>query len=224
MTVFYRHKVLETQFKKNYSVLSQIAAIIKYEYNECTFEQTEEIKKTIIEQLNAAAKIKYEGKNSNNTIPPKDYKQYTFTGSEANDNLHMNCLIGNKNYVAKWGPNYQATLNDGSFIGICSHPSSDAGTLITIDVNGMKSPNRFGHDIWGFHLAKDTCKLEPTFTYRNFKEDEAGYGSNRDNVSVEKRCSLTDTSDSNGFYCAYYAMKNECPDNSGESYWNCLPR
>ena len=224
LTTNYRHKALEAQFKKNYSILSQISGIIKYEYNECNVEQTEEIKKTIFEKLNASGKIKYEGGgNSNNTIPPKNYKQYTFTGVEANDNLHMNCLIGNKNYVGHWGADYLAILNDGSFIGICSHPSSAAGTLITIDVNGNKGPNKFGHDIWGFHLNKDTCAVEATFTYRNYKEDEPGYGSNRDNVSTEKKCSLTDTSDSNGFYCAYYAIMNKCPDNSGKSYWDCLP-
>ena len=61
LTTNYRHKALEAQFKKNYSILSQISGIIKYEYNECNVEQTEEIKKTIFEKLNASGKIKYEG-------------------------------------------------------------------------------------------------------------------------------------------------------------------
>ena len=58
LTANYRHKVLETQFKKHYSVLSQVAATIKYEYNNCNVEQTEEIKRTIYDKLNAAGKIK----------------------------------------------------------------------------------------------------------------------------------------------------------------------
>ncbi len=61
LTTNYRHKALEAQFKKNYSILSQISGIIKYEYNECNVEQTEEIKKTIFEKLNASGKIRYEG-------------------------------------------------------------------------------------------------------------------------------------------------------------------
>lgn len=27
----------------------------------------------------------------------------------------------------------------------------------------------------------------------------------------------------NGFYCAYYAIQDKCPDGSGKSYFNCLP-
>ena len=110
----------------------------------------EDIKKYIYDKLNKLSE-KTLTENDKTPMFPAEYKQYTLTGIEADDNLHQNCLIGNHNYVYVWGPNYQAVLNDGSFVEICSHvgvkdmtyesgKSYSNGVFITIDVNGLKGP------------------------------------------------------------------------------------
>ena len=233
----YRHKVFESQFKKYYSIFSQASSAAKLEFNDCNQIYAEDIKQFIFNKLNTVAKNTTET-STNLVLFPDEYRQYTLTGSIANTTLHQNCLIGNSNFVSSWGKNYQAILNDGSFVGICSHLStqinnsvyedgntSTNGTFITRDVNGLKGPNRFGQDIWGFHLNNSTCVVEAAVTYSNFKPGEENYGSNSTNSELKKMCSLTDkSSDANGFYCAYYAIQDKCPDGSAKSYWDCLPK
>lgn len=219
----HRHKVLETEFKKYYSILSQTASAAGYEYNNCNGVYQEDIKKYIFEKLNKNSE-KILNASDKTPMFPSDYKQYTLTGREANERLHMNCLIGNNNWVNDWGTGYQAILNDGSFVGICSHVAASDfelgeafsnGMYITIDVNGQKNPNRFGQDIWNFHIATKNCAIEAAATFRNFDEGESSPTGAPHEYS--KLCSLTDyTSDSNGFYCAYYAIQDKCPDGSGK--------
>lgn len=230
----YRHKVLENQFKKYYSILSQASSAAKTEYNDCNQMYAEEIKEFMYNKLNKLSK-KVAITSTSQVLFPIEYKQYTLTGIESNNTLHQNCLIGNNHWVSAWGKNYQAVLNDGSFIGLCSHltnnpdyekgTASPDGVFITLDVNGLKGPNRFGQDIWGFHLNNQSCVVEAAATYRNFKPGEEGYGSTMGNAKLKKMCSLTDkSSDDNGFYCAYYAIMDKCPDGSAKSYWDCLPK
>lgn len=72
----------------------------------------------------------------------------------------------------------------------------DEGQLyIGIDTNGNKRPNQFGHDI----------------EYEYQKERKGN------------PCSLTSNQKANGIGCAYYALRDECPNSPGKSYFNCLP-
>lgn len=233
LVMHHRNKALESQFKKYYSIFSQSASAAGYEFSNCNGVYEEDIKKYIYDKLNKLSE-KTLAENDKTPMFPAEYKQYTLTGIEADDNLHQNCLIGNHNYVYVWGPNYQAVLNDGSFVGICSHvgvkdmtyesgKSYSNGVFITIDVNGLKGPNRFGYDICSFHLQADTCIVEAGGTHRNLSEDEPGYGVGSSS-QFTKLCDFTDrSSTANGFYCAYYAIQDKCPDGSGKSYFNCLP-
>ena len=230
----YQRKVLKTQFAKSYSMLSQAVEGASVEYNDCNANNTEEIKALIYDKLNKA-----QGKTLNTTdrkIIFNNYKQYSLTGVDANTDLHTNCLIGGQNYISAWGPVYQAVTADGAFVGLCSHAragspeiagetaySSGHGTFITVDTNGLKRPNRFGEDIFAFHVNANTCKLETAYTPRTIQPDEEGYDSSY-GYTVITQCSLTDTkSDSNGFPCAVFALKDTCPDGSNRTYWECIP-
>lgn len=230
----YRHRVLKTQFAKSYSILSQILEEAKIEYNDCNANNTEEIKALVYENLN-----KVQGKILTNKDPNiifDKYKQYSLTGVEANVALHTNCLIGGQVFLYAWGPVYQAITADGAFVGLCSHAragspeiagataySSGHGTFITVDTNGLKKPNRFGEDIFGFHVNSKTCKLEEAYSPRTMLPDEDGYNDGK-GYTVIRQCSLTDkTSDANGFPCAVYAIMDKCPNGSNRSYWECIP-
>jgi prepilin-type N-terminal cleavage/methylation domain-containing protein len=220
-------KSLESAFKKHYSELSQITKGLPIETGDCNNINSAQMKSYIISKLNV---MKMQKITSNTSSPYfTDYKQYTFQGNVANKTLHNNCLVGNSNWVSDWGTAYKLILTDGAYIGVCSHSSEsndsynrDSGVFISIDVNGDKKPNRFGYDIWNFHVAAKTCQIEGAGTYRSYLTSEDGYGSNSANASWITDCNKTSTSDSSGYSCAAYAIKNQSPTNSSKGYFDSL--
>lgn len=226
----YQHKVLKTKFAKSYSILSQTTEEVKMEYGDCSAVNTEVIKASIYDKLN-----KVQGKKLAKAEQWifHNYKQHSLMGVELDSVLHVNCLMKNANWVNTWGEVYQAIIIDGSYVGLCSQGTereladeaykSWRGTYIVVDTNGNKRPNRFGEDIFAFHVNGNNCKLEEASTPRTIKPDEDGYGGEIPFDEV-KKCSLTDKkSDANGFFCAAYAIKDKCPDGSNRSYWECIP-
>ena len=217
-------KALEAGFKKNYSVIAQISRKAASEFNDCDNDIAEEVKEYLNKQL-----ITMKNEESRNVSVYEDYTYKTFSGKEIDSRMHNDCLIGNTNFSA-WGTIYRTILNDGTYMGICSHlgvgissKSSRDGVFISIDTNGAKGPNKMGYDVFHFHLDGYNCSAEPAAgTYRNYKEDEEGYSTDDANAQFVGYCSKESTSDVNGFSCAQYALSNKCPSNSSKTYWECI--
>lgn len=211
----YRHKALETQFKKAYSVLGQISAMVISEYGECSYSQTEDIKAFILSKLIKGDQTKASDKYD---------EFFTYTKNTASAGIHFNCLDN----VSWTGSNSIATV-DGVQFALCSH-NSGMGTILAVDTNGAgRRPNAFGHDIFFFHLNINNCKLEPvSYSVRNCTDDEKeschqASGNYNGWKKVGGECSNSSTSTTNRFTCAKYAIANTCPDDSGKGYFDCLP-
>ena len=210
----YRHKVLESQFKKAYSVISQLGAMVISEYGDCSYSQTEDIKDFMLSNL---------VKGDQTAASDKYTNFFTYTKSKAFTDLHYNCLDN-----VSWTNSKSAASVDGMQFAFCSHNSS-IGTIITVDTNGAgKRPNAFGHDIFFFHFNTANCKLEPISTVmRNCTANDTGCSGGNENYygwkNEKGECSQNSTSTTNGFGCTQYAIANTCPDGSGKGYFDCLP-
>ncbi len=211
----YRHKVLETQFKKAYSIISQLGSIVMSEYSDCSYSQTEGIKNLILSNLVKTDQISSYDKYTS---------FFTYTKNKAAGGIHFNCL-----YNISWTNSKSGATLDGMQFALCSH-NSGIGTIIAVDTNGSgKRPNAFGHDIFFFHFNTGNCRLEPiTYTIRNCTDAEKDTCSQTSDTyngwkTVEGECSKNSTSTTNGFSCSQYAIANTCPDGSGKGYFDCLP-
>ena len=211
----YQRKVLETQFKKAYSVISQLGSMVISEYPDCSYGQTEDIKKFILSNLVKADQTSASGKYT-------DF--FTYNKNKASNKIHFNCLNSES-----WTNSMHAATVDGMQFALCSH-NSGIGTIIAVDTNGAgKRPNAFGHDIFFFHFNAGNCKLEPmTYTIRDCTDDEKdSCAQSSDNYNGWKtdaaECSENSSSTTNGFGCSKYAISNTCPDASGKGYFDCLP-
>lgn len=217
-------KALESRFNKNYSIIAQISRKAASEFNDCDNDIAEEVKEYLNKQL-----ITIQNESSGSVKAYKNYTYKTFNGKEIDSRMHNDCLIGNINFPS-WGAKYRTILNDGAYLGICSHldvgrssKSSRDGVFISVDTNGAKGPNKMGYDVFHFHLNGYKCNAEPAAgTYRNYAKDEDGYGSNPSNAIFEGYCSKQSSSNINGFSCAQYAISNKCPSDSSKTYWQCL--
>lgn len=213
----YRHKVLEVQFKKTYTVLSQAAYAIPAELSTCTYTEKAEITELLFARMNAL---------ESGTTESLNYDGFkTYTKEEGSSGIHPNCFDDKSNTHLKW-----AVTPDGTVIATCVNASY--GTMISIDINGSKKPpNAFGHDLFFFRIKPSDCQLVPmTGQWRTCTEGETdcknvgissydGYGWKW----TTSYCTKDSASGENGFSCTPYAIKNICPDDSSKGYFECLP-
>ncbi len=213
----YKHKELETRFKKSYSLVSQATADLAIEYNACNVEDANEIREHIFSKLKKIKNATIE--TQTNTL---NYSFKTYNMNDTNAQIHPNCLgLGHKaNYII---------TPDGAVISFCTNATM--GNLISIDTNGFKKkPNAYGHDLFFFIIGESNCKLTPlSYQWRNCIEGEEGctYGDGNWGEYGWKHtsgvCSRISEASENGFVCTPYAVKNVCPDDETKNYWDCLP-
>lgn len=196
----YRKKVLESAFKKSYSVLAQ--AIVA---------------------VNPEALSTLTGDNLNGGEYNTEFYTALFSQYKLADNLNKD-KFGATNYYKNVKTYNNATVDipgcmqipqfvtfDGSGIGGMYNCSAN---WIVIDSNGpSKRPNALGQDIFYFGISSNG-KLIPlgenvVYSYWNF--------------SNTKYCSKTSTDTQNGVGCTKYAIANICPDDKSKTYWECMP-
>ncbi len=213
----YRHKVLETQFKKAYSVLSQAVIPVQSEFLSCPASNAEDIKKLLFSQFNNL------GIQANSNLDYDNFKTYTKQISTAK--IHPNCFA-NIDQVAEFRDE-NIIAADGLALAFCLNNSY--GNMVSIDTNGIdKGPNAYGHDLFFFHLNLNNCNLEPmTGQWRDCTEDDRDCANASDSYFGYKwtdgNCSKESDASDNGFACTKYAIANTCPDGSGKGYFDCLP-
>ncbi len=208
----YKHKALETAFKKVYSELLQATQEVPIEFSYCDNNNSSEINDFIESKYNAAM-----NKNAVFFFVYNNDNIFTYNKLKASGAIHFNPLT--------FGTNKYILTSSGAVVALGTHDSAANAVLIGVDTNGpRKGPNAFGHDLFFFYIGSRTnCRITPfSSQVRSCTEDETDCGDNGWKWTSGV-CSRTSSNSDNGFACTSYAIKNVCPDDSTKTYWDCLP-
>lgn len=181
-----RNKQLETSFRAGYSILTQ--AVSQFAQDEGVDYITPDMFPT---RTLKAKLMKY-------FINPKDCGFGTEEGDcimntgEVDSDTIVYRTFNNKAYMNV------CRLDDGQFIlnnGFAVFIDNAYGVvLISIDTNGIdKKPNRWGYDLFTFHVSKDGLKP---------------MGAEGTWATTLSYCSKTNTTINNGLTCTYQAVSN----------------
>lgn len=177
----HRSKVLESQFQKRYSELSQAITMLKskdeYVYGMYDGPNFQEV---LVKQYSGAKttmrSIYLQGASTQKRLLGFELPVYkTF-----NKGMDFSKGLLDDGFVY---------LNQEFFIYINADNNNLTTKFLAIDVNGSKGPNIVGYDLFFFKLdEKDTLRL---------------YSDN------ETYCSPTNASDRNGLSCSYFAVTDK---------------
>ena len=200
----YQHKVLETQFKKAYSILYQLVLQVQndtgmplnvkdysHAYTGDNYKLYNTLKPYIMANFcttkRCIDRIEVDDGTGQNM---KEYKTY-------------NNKVNTSSYYMEGGG---FILPDSMSIYIENY--NEKNLMLSVDVNGVqKRPNRWGHDLFTFSIDNETGKLIPNGVK----------GARFDDTLREWGCSLTTGDKNNGITCSYYALTD--PD-----YFKKLPK
>ena len=229
----YRHKALETQFKKSVSIVSQAILNAKndigvdnfasycIEYNGQYYNSLE-CTTAFNNAFNSLAKKTPDSSNWYNTgRVVYDIDRRTETIRTYNNNQ---VVYGETTLAAAGRPIFfTQSMPDGSYINILP---IEYQLYIGVDINGAKQPNKLGHDIFLFSVStsNDTLISSKPENYTDEELEAGGY--NKDDYHSARAgnpCNKTSSQKGNGIGCAWYALRNECPDDATKSYFSCLP-
>ena len=212
----YQKKSLKTQFTQTYSLISQAVGLMKanssvssiYSYYtaydpENSFYRANEFRSDF---------PKYIKLLKNYVSPSKMPTYYTYDGSRE--------YSSDGNY-AIYKPDL--VLANGAYLRISISGSLD-GILMAfaVDINGAKGPNKAGHDYFIFQIMNSKDVLEGRKMTHLYTEDEWKDSPTAGLMGLP--CSVKSTQSANGVGCAWYALKDVCPDDETKGYWECLPR
>lgn len=204
-----RGKVLETQLKKSYSIMSQaLEQFIKDEEqipNPKNYPQSYNGKNSFMDIYSKyftgnAHCLRYECASLNIMGFSEYYKKI----KETYKNYPKNNIIGGTGSFSACIDDGFITANDTMLIVF------DIGTcipdrfLLTVDINGInKAPNALGHDFFVFEIEPNTGKLIPAGGIGSYYEGRNG-------------CNKNNPYGSSGVSCTYKAL-------SDENYFKNLP-
>ena len=208
----YRSFVLEQQFKKSYSNLSQTIINMKRDSglehlrdNYVHYDTNSGYDSTLVKAF-------YDSFDSH--IAPVDklkkiysVTNYSGTGTSATD------------YGYDW-PRALFVLADGSSVG---RLVNNGCLLFWIDSNGpYKKPNRYGFDIFELRVCDSTDALRPVKAYKNNYTDEELEKEQFPDIAGAP-CTKNSKQLLNGIGCSWYALNNINPDDNSKKYWDSLP-
>ena len=99
--------------------------------------------------------------------------------------------------------------------------------FIGIDINGSGNPNKFGHDIFRFRLnSKDELiGSKPISGYLSEEDlNNMNFSTEYERESYGNPCNIESNQEANGVGCAWYALKDICPQSGEKGYFKCLPK
>lgn len=228
----YQHKVLETRFKKSISLISQTVLFMKEELG---YDKLTEFCTTLVYDSNG----KGDYPNSN-VCSQSFYKNSSKIGGGKKVWDHNEYNIDRRNDVFKtynkkqlltgtalagigFPIYYTQMLVDGSFVNIWI---IEGQLYFGVDINSKQGPNQLGHDIFVFTLDKKQDTLSSRSKPQKYTDDEIENGEFEHEYQKERYgnpCNITSNQKANGIGCSYYALRDECPDESGRKYFECLP-
>lgn len=211
-------KELETQFKKVYSELNQVAQLFKKDYEISVSEYTQNLgnaggRKSALVLLKYFKGAKsfddttFNDKDEEGNVKSIRYDIYTMNGTKLTmgpcDDIGFYSEVGGRIY---------------SFVGD-TVKTGDDGPVVCVDINGMKRPNKYGYDIHIFYFTTDGYALPMGQPHKDNPENDAVADHSSANffVTGEDYCKST-SNVKNQAACAYYAMQNINPHGNG-NYW-----
>ena len=224
----YRRKVLETQFKKSVSVISQAIMQTKVKLGSdkfvdyCILYDETGKEYSFAKDCYDAFYQNFPEIAGNKTTY---MRHYNITRTNDIIKTYNGLQIADRNSLAGIGQGIYETniMPDGSFINI---NIIEYRFYINVDTNGQKGPNKLGHDIFIFNIDKNNDTIAFNNKPQNFTEEEIEAGDYEADFQKERKgnpCSFTSKQKANGIGCAWYALRDTCPDGSGRSYFECLP-
>lgn len=194
---------LQSQFKKQYNVMSQALDMWKQktgviglykmyaQYNGTEYVNSSTFITQYKQELKSMGTIQYKK-------PPLNFNK------KKNMNVEGRTCIPT------------TMLPDGS--SMCVNIWSGIIT-VTTDINGpLKRPNAWGHDIFTFIINNNTEQLEGLKPTKAEPDPDSPYPE-----GDGYPCSTTVQSAGNGLGCSYYAISNTCPNDNKLQYWDCMP-
>ncbi len=205
-----QRKELQVQLKKTYNELTQINQkfMLDFGMNMCEYEWA------------YAASI---GSSFSGNGLPLQFSKYLVKGNECinrgnyyamkvltGENLTDMQLFDDGCYTDALGRTYYFEYAN-QFIPKCP--------MITVDVNGLKKPNRMGYDIFIFRPTKDGRVIGMGKDYK--EHDNIVFFGSVDYLNKEKKYCNYDVIDTirGGFGCTYYALADKHPFDETKSYW-----
>ena len=214
----YQKKSLETQFKAAYSLINQAILMVKQEtgsnslYNDYVVYSPEKD----YYKRDEFIKEFYKYMHATNEVIPNNIQYSIYSDGHVKryaDNTSFSFEKPDK--ILANGMTMYATINgglDGKHIIFC------------VDVNGIKPPNRMGHDLFLF-IVDSSDKLVGRKQMKIYTDEELGdLSSGGINNALGLPCSKHSKQSANGIGCTWYAINDVCPDDNTKGYWECLPR
>ena len=203
----YQHKVLETQFKKSVSVISQVVLHTK---NELGIDKLAEYCTQLKNSTYPNARGCYLSFFNNLSALSKKTHGYTYyVIKRYNDKIltYNGKQQITKSALAGIGEGVFQTklMPDGSFINMYI---IEGQMYIATDTNGKKGPNKYGYDWFVFAFTEKKGVIP------YIGDDLTGYGEDLQDPST--MCSYTQNTAT--YTCAYYALSDTSPLGNG-SYW-----
>jgi prepilin-type N-terminal cleavage/methylation domain-containing protein len=220
------HIILEKQFKKAYSEVTQAIRIAKQELDVDDFgaycEYYDGSYPNERECLKAFGKAFSIDLTKQKVLYRNSTDISTFNSANNPTDSSITFCIGNitKPYI----------LSNGMYLG---YTNSCAYFNISVDINGSAKPNRLGYDIFLFRISSSSkdnligstpkeVSEEQLESYKQKLEAENNKYKDYYYANYGSPCNYTSNQKLNGVGCSYYAIRNECPDGSGKGYFECL--
>lgn len=205
----YRSYVLEVQFNKAYSNLSQAILLMKQDlgvenlWKEYVIYDTES------------------GNFINKEYFYNNFDKYIKVVKKA-EKYEITNYNGTKKTISDPGldlPKAIYILPDGSSVG---RQIGNGRIRFWIDVNGpYKKPNRYGFDVFEFHITPQNDAVVPVKQVRYYTDEEL---KNEPYPYISGRpCNKLSKQEFNGIGCSWFAVNNVNPDDSTKKYWSSLP-
>ena len=221
-----RNKELHTAFLKTYSELNQVAQ--KYyvdngiSITEATIDAPNNLATQIMtEYYKEATKVTTGGMGTKDE--EGNYKAFysirTLNGHAYSGGANSNG--SNSSFMCDNSPFFQTASGALFIFNDKAREGDPTGTVVCVDVNGQKAPNRYGMDYFLFAFTKDS-KVVPMGDIN--QTNIGGANSNGSATNFFKNgaafCSNSVDDISKNISCAYYALSNTHPTKTGKDYWN----
>ena len=205
----YEKKLLQVQLKKVYSELSQINQLFAIDHNGenmCEFDQYSNT------YYDSNGHIQYRSRL------PEEFAKYLKKGTVANlSSGRTKMMDGNIFPLASFGYYF----DDGKYTDMqgrfyyfeFSNAETNKCPIITVDINGLKKPDKMGYDVFAFRPTIDG-RLIPLGNKNANPSDNI-----MNNESAVDTCKYELNARNNGFGCAYFAVNDISPEDETKSYW-----
>lgn len=216
----YQRKALETQFKAAHSIISQALLNTQRELEvPSLYDEYTALDRSTGEYYKAQTYIDafYKQLRVVKNLSVEEIPEYSIYSDR-----RIKYKASNRSYSVTYP---DAVLPNGMTIKTAVQGSmTGKKILFIVDINGIKKPNRYGHDLFSFSIMSSDDKLVGGKKTRDYTEEELKELNSEFNDLLGVPCSRNSKQAVNGAGCTWYAINNICPDDSSKGYWDCLPR